>query len=151
VRERVIAAKTAAAVIASAMLVLAAALVSVGVAQVWVGSRSDYNFGSHEFELLGRLFLTAALVAVIGFFIGTSLKRQLGAIILVLGWLFFFEPALGGLIPETNDYLAGRSIGGVLGGDPNEPSFLHALPVLLVYVVGLGAVATVLTRRRDIT
>jgi ABC-2 type transport system permease protein len=151
VREKVIAAKTCAAVIASALLVLPAVLLSVGIAQIWVGGRDDYDFGSHEWQLIGRLFLTAAIVSMIGAFIGLSLKRQLGAIILVLGWLFFFEPALAGLFPGTEDYQAGRSIGGVLGGDPNEPSFGHSLIVIAVYLVGLGTVAVALTRRRDIT
>jgi ABC-2 type transport system permease protein len=151
VREKVLAAKTGAAVIASAVLAIAALLCTVGVAQVWIGGRDDYHFGGDEFELIGRLFLTDAIVAMIGVFIGSSLKRQLGAIILVLGWLFFFEPALAALVPETMDYLAGPSIGGLLGDDPDAPSFGQALPVLVAYLVGLGAVAVALTRRRDIT
>jgi ABC-2 type transport system permease protein len=152
VRERVIAVKTGAAVIASALLVLPALLLTVGVAQIWVGGRDDYHFGSHEWELIGRLFLAAAIVAMIGFFIGASIKRQLGAVILVLGWLIFIEHALGGLFPGTTDYLAGPSIGGILGeGGEDTPSFGHALVVMTVYLVGLGAVAVALTRRRDIT
>ena len=152
VREKVIAAKTGAAVIASALLVLPALLLSVGIAEIWVGGRSDYHFGSHEYELVGRLFLGAAIVAMIGVFIGASLKRQLGAIILVLGWLFFAEPALSGLFPGTNDYLAGPSIGGVLGDSGQDiPSFGHSIAVLAAYVAGLAAAAVVVTRRRDIT
>ena len=152
VREKVLAAKTGAAVIASAMLVLPALTLSIGIAQVWVGGRDDYDFGSHQWELVGRLFLGAAVVAVIGFFIGASLKRQLGGIILVLGWLFFVEQALVGLFPETREYLAGPAIGGILGdGGEDTPSFGRGLAVLTVYMVGLGAVAVTLTRRRDIT
>jgi ABC-2 type transport system permease protein len=152
VREKVLAAKTGAAVIASALLAVAALLVSVGIAQVWVGGRDDYHFGSNELELIGRLFLTDAIVAMIGVSIGASLKRQLGAIILILGWLFFLEPSLGALLPETEDYLAGPSIGGLLGDDPNNAlSFSHALAVLAAYLAGLGVLAVALTRRRDIT
>ena len=152
VREKVIAAKTAAAVIASALLVLPAVVVSVGIAQIWVGGRADYHFGSYEYELVGRLFLGAAIVAMLGVFIGASLTRQLGAIILVLGWLFFFENALSGLFPGTTDYLAGPSIGGILGdGGSDSPSFGHSLVVISAYLGGLGAVAVALTRRRDIT
>ncbi len=152
VRERVLAAKTGAAVIASALLVLPALLFTVGIAQIWVGGRDDYHFGSHEWGLIGRLFIGAAIVAMIGLFIGASLKRQLGAVILVLGWLVFVEHAVEGLFPGTRDYLAGRSIGGVLGGGgQGTPSFAHAVAVLAVYLVGLGALAVALTRRRDIT
>ena len=151
VREKVIAAKSAAAVIGSGLLAVAALVISVGIAQVWVGGRDDYHFGGHEFELMGRLLLTDALVAMIGVFIGAALKRQLGAIILVLGWLFFLEPAAGALVSGLEDYLVGPSIGGLLGDDSNATSFGHALPVLAGYLAGLGAVAVALTRRRDIT
>lgn len=153
VREKVLAAKAGAAVIASAVLAVAALVFSVGIAQVWVGGRDDYHFGSGEFELIGRVFLTDAIVAMLGFFIGASLKRQLGAIILALGWLFFLEPALAALVPETMDYLAGPSIGGLLGdeGGADVPSFGRSLAVLTAYLVGLVAVAVALTRRRDIS
>ena len=152
VRAKVVAVKTAAAVIASALLVFPAVLLSVGIAQIWVGGREDYYFEAHQWELIGRLFLCAAIVAVIGVFIGLSLKRQLGAIILVLAWLFFIEQALGGLFPGTTDYLAFPSIGGVLGVEGEDiPSFAHSLAVLGSYAAGLGVVAVVLTQRRDIT
>jgi hypothetical protein len=134
------------------VLVLAAVVVSVGIAQISVGGRADYHFGSHEYELIGRLFLAAAIVAMIGVFIGAGLKRQLGAIILVLGWLFFIEHALVALFPGTTGYLAGPSIGSILGATGEDlPSFTRALAVIAAYLVGLGAVAVALTRRRDIT
>jgi ABC-2 type transport system permease protein len=152
VREKVIAAKTAAAVIASFLLVLPAVLLPLVIAEIWVGGRGDYHVGSHEYELIGRLFFCAAVVAVFGVLIGASLKRQLGAVILILGWLFFFEPALAALVDSSKDYLAGPAIGGVLGDSGSDiPSFGHALAVLGAYLVGLGAIAVVLTRRRDIT
>jgi ABC-type transport system involved in multi-copper enzyme maturation permease subunit len=152
VREKVLAAKAGAAVIASALLVLTAVLLTVGIAQIWVGGRDDYHFGSHELELVGRMFLGAALVAMMGFVIGASFKRQLGAVILVLGWLVFIEHAIVALFPGTTDYVPGRSVGGILdAGGEDTPAFAHAVAVLAVYLVGLGAVAVAVTRRRDIT
>jgi ABC-2 type transport system permease protein len=151
VRERVLAAKTGAAVIASVLLVLPAVLFSVGIAQLWVGGRDDYHFGSYEFELVGRVFLGAVIVAMIGLFIGASLKRQLAAVILVLGWLVFIEHAVVALFPGTTDYVPGRSIGGVLGAGEDTPSFGQALAVLAAYLVGLSVVAVAATRRRDVT
>jgi hypothetical protein len=87
---------------------------------------------------------------MIGYFIGASMKRQLGAVILVLGWLVFIEQAIVALFPGTEDYVPGRAVGGILTAGGN-PSFGVALAVLAAYLVGLGAVAVVLTRRRDIT
>jgi ABC-2 type transport system permease protein len=152
VREKLIGAKTGAAVIGSFLLVLPAVLLPLVIAEIWVGGRPDYHVGGHEYELIGRLFFCAALVAVFGVLIGTSLKRQLGAIILILGWLFFFEPAFGALVDSAVDYLAGPAIGGLLGDSGSDtPSFGHSLAVLAGYLGGLAAIAIVLTRRRDIT
>ena len=152
VREKVLAAKAGAAVIASVLLTLPAALLPIVIAQIWVGGRADYHFGGHEWQLAARLFLGAALVAMIGFFIGASMKRQLGAVILVLAWIVFLEPAIGGLFPGTNDYLIGPAIGGVLGGSGNDvPSFGQSSAVVVAYLAVLGTLAVVLTRRRDIT
>jgi ABC-type transport system involved in multi-copper enzyme maturation permease subunit len=152
VREKVLAAKSGAALIASVLLVVPAALLPIVIAEIWVGGRADYHFGGHEWQLAARVFLGGALVAMIGFFIGAILKRQLGAVILVLAWLVFLEPALRGLFPGTKDYLIGPAIGGVLGGSGNDvPSFGQSLAVVIAYLAVLGAVAVVLTRRRDIT
>src|SRR5262245_4356098 len=151
VREKVLAAKTGTALLGSALLVAPALLISIGIGILWLGDRPDFDFGGDEWQLVGRLFLGAMMVSVFGLFIGSALKRQLGAIILVLGWLFFAEPAIGGLFPGTEDYLVGKSISGVLGDDDTAPSFGHALPVLTAYLVALGVLAAVLTRRRDIT
>ena len=130
VREKVLAAKSGAAVIASVLLTLPAALLPILIAEIWVGGRADYYFGGHEWQLVARLFLGAALVAMIGFFIGASLKRQLGAVILVLAWIIFLEPALGGLFPGTKDYLIGPNLGGVLGDSGTDvPSFGHSFAV----------------------
>ena len=151
VREKVIAVKAAATAIASALLVFLAVLLSVGIAQIWVGGRADYHFGNDEWELIGRLFLCAVLAAIIGLFLGASLKRQLGAIILVLGWLFFVELPPWASSPDTMDYLIRpadrwhprrrrrRSLVRALGGRARG------------YAAGLGAVAVAVTRRRDIT
>lgn len=151
VREKVLAAKTATALIGSALLVAPALLISIGIGTLWLSDRPDFDFGGDEWRLVGRLFLGAMMVSVFGLFIGSALKRQLGAIILVLGWLFFAEPAIGGLFSGTDDYLAGPSIGGVLGDDDTAPPFGHSLAVLTAYLVVLGVLATVLTRRRDVT
>jgi ABC-2 type transport system permease protein len=152
VRERVLAAKMGAALVASALFLLVALLLSLGIAQIWVGGRADYHFGSYEYRLIGRVFLDAAIVAVMGVFIGAALKRQLAGVILVLGWLFFIEQALAALFPGVTDYLAGPAIFGIIGdGGGDLPSFRHGLAVIAIYAVGLAAVALAVTRRRDIT
>jgi ABC-2 type transport system permease protein len=152
VREQVIGAKAVAAALVGVLLAAPAVVLSFGIALVWVGGHQGFDLGSHELGLIGRLFLGAAVGAVLGLFIGAALARQLGAVILVLGWLVFIEPIIGGLFPKTRDYLPGRGvIGGILGNGEGNHSLGKALAVGLAYLVGLGSISLVVTRRRDIT
>ena len=153
VREQVIGAKAVAAALVGMLLAAPAVVLSFGIAIVWVGGHQGFDIGGHELGLIARVFLATAVGAVLGLCIGAALARQLGAIILVLGWLVFVEPIITGLVPKTRDYVPGRGvIGGILGhGGEGVPSFGKALAVGLAYVVGLGAISLTVTRRRDIT
>jgi hypothetical protein len=153
VREQVLGAKALAAALVGALLVLPAIALALGIAFVWVGGHQGFDLGSHEVGLIGRLFVAAAVGGVLGLWIGAALARQLGAIIVVLGWLVFVEPIIGGLFPSTRHYLpAHGAILGLLGtGGDEAPSFGKALAVAVVYLAGLGALALAVTRRRDIT
>jgi hypothetical protein len=149
VRERVLAAKVLVGGLAGAALVVPALLLMLVIAELWVGDRVD--FGKDELELVGRLFVAAAIVAVLGLEIGAATGRQLGAIVVVFAWLIFAEPALS-TWASVGDYLPLRSIAGVLGMSGEDAlSFSRGLLTIAAYVAGLGAVAVGLTRRRDIT
>jgi hypothetical protein len=75
----------------------------------------------------------------------------LGAIVIAFAWAIFAEPALA-IWASLEDYLPLHAIfGGILGDEEAGISFGHGLLTIAVYIVGLGAGAVVLTRRRDIT
>jgi ABC-2 type transport system permease protein len=149
VRERVVAMKILVGGLAGAALVVPALLLMLVIAEIWVGDRLD--FGDHEVGLIGRVFLAAAIVGALGVAIGSCTARQLGAIILTFAWAVFAETALsrwGSLQP----YLPLHAVDGVLGTSGEDAvSFGRGLVTAAVYVAGLGALAVVLTRRRDIT
>jgi ABC-2 type transport system permease protein len=149
VRERVVAVKILIGGLAGAALVVPALLLMLVVAEIWVGDR--LHFGGHEVGLIGRVFLAAAIVGALGVAIGLCTARQLGAIIVAFAWAVFVEQALArwsSLWP----YLPLRAIDGVLGtGGEDAVSFGRGLLTSVVYVALLGALAVVLTRRRDIT
>jgi hypothetical protein len=151
-REWVLGAKAVAAALIGAAFVVPGLAVTLTIAEVWVGDRG-LHIGGDELELIARLLLGAGVGALFGLSIGAALGRQLGAFILVLGWFIVVEPAMGGLFPSTRDYLPGHgAIGGILGtGGSDFPSFGEALPVAGAYLLGLAAIAVVVTRRRDIT
>lgn len=151
-RERVLGAKAIGAVIVGVAFVVPGVVLTLAIAEVWVGGRG-LHIGGDELELIARLLLAAAVAALFGLSIGAALGRQLGAIILVLGWFLIVEHAIAGLFPSTQDYLPGRAaIGGILGtGGSEVPSFGGAVLVAAAYVIGLATIALVVTHRRDIT
>ena len=90
VRDRVLAAKLLVGGLAGAALVVPALVLMLVIAEVWVGDRLD--FSGHEWQLIGRVFLAAAIVGALGVEIGACTARQLGAIIVAFAWVAFAEP-----------------------------------------------------------
>jgi len=148
-RERVLAAKVLVGALAGAALVLPALVLMLVIAEIWVGDRLDFT--GHDWQLIGRVFLGAAIVAALGVEIGACTARQLGAIIVAFAWVIFAEPALS-IWDRLVPYLPLHAIDGVLGGGSGDSlSFGRGLLTIAVYLGVLGALAVWLTRRRDIT
>jgi hypothetical protein len=148
-RERVLAAKVLVGALAGAVLVLPALVLMLVIAEIWVGDRLDFT--GHDWQLIGRVFLGAAIVAALGVEIGACTARQLGAIIVAFAWVIFAEPALS-IWDRLVPYLPLHAIDGVLGGGSGDSlSFGRGLLTIAVYLGVLGALAVWLTRRRDIT
>ena len=149
IRDRVVGAKVIVAGLVGAALVVPALVLMLVIAEIWVSDR--IHFGGDELELIGRVFLAAAIVAVLGLEIGASTARQLGAILVAFAWAAFAEPALS-IWHSIRLYLPIHAIDGVLGSSGEESvSFGRGLATAAVYVAALGMLAVVLTRRRDIT
>jgi ABC-2 type transport system permease protein len=149
VRERLIAIKMVAAGFVGAALVVPALVLMLVIAEIWVGDR--VHFGGHDLQLIGRVFLAAAIVAVLGLEIGASTGKQLGAIVVAFAWTAFAEPALS-IWDSLHPYLPIHAIDSVLGSsDRASVSFGRGLLTIAVYIAALGALALGLTRRRDIT
>ena len=148
IRERVIGVKVLAAALVGAALVLPALVLMLVIAEIWVGDR--IHFDGHDVGLMGRTFLAAAIVAVLGMEIGASTARQLGAILVAFAWTAFAEPALS-IWHVLRPYLPIRAIDSVLGSSGASDSFGRGLATTVVYMAALGLLAVFLTRRRDIT
>jgi ABC-type transport system involved in multi-copper enzyme maturation permease subunit len=151
VRERVISAKAVVAALAGAALTIPALLLMLTIAAIWIGGREGFHVGGEELGLIARLVLAAAIVGVLGLEIGAATGRQLGAIVVVFAWLVFGEHFLY-FWSSTRDYLPARGVlAGILGTSHDAPPLGSSLLVAAAYVVGLGALALAVTRRRDIS
>jgi hypothetical protein len=149
VRDKVLVVKALVAAVAGAALVVPALLLMLVIAEIWIGDRLDFH--GHHVELMGRVFLAAAIVCVLGMEIGASTGRQLGAIIVAFAWTIFTEPALS-IWGSIERYLPIHAIDGILGSSgEGSVSFGRGLATIAVYIAALGALAIALTRRRDIT
>jgi ABC-2 type transport system permease protein len=148
IRERVIGVKALVAALVGAALVLPAFVLMFVIAEIWVGDR--IHFDGHDLGLIGRTFLAAAIVAVLGLEIGASTARQLGAILIAFAWAAFAEPALS-IWHVLHPYLPIHAIDSVLGASDGADSFGRGLATAAVYMAALGLLAIFLTRRRDIT
>lgn len=120
---------------------------------------------SDTWVLVGRMLLAFALWAVVGIGVGTVVRNQVAAIVIVLAVTLFVEPivrTIAGIVDglgevarwfpsAASDALVGKTIFGAVGADGAEPLewWLGGL-VLLGYAVVLVLIGLVTTWRRDI-
>jgi ABC-2 type transport system permease protein len=159
-RERLIAAKVAAHLLAGFVLGLVAVLLDLIVVEAILATR-DVESGTSLGEALrwsAGTAAAAALLAGIGVGIGAMIRNQVGALVGGFAWLFVIEPLLTG-IPGIGDEVARFGIGGLIdaldgSGASGASDLLGQFPaglVLAAYVAIAAAVAAALLRRRDVT
>jgi ABC-2 type transport system permease protein len=153
-RERVVVAKTLAAVGLGFVVGLAAAVTSVGVGLVALTFRSHATIPVHSvLTTLAGVMAAYVCYAVLGTAIGTLITNQVAAITGALLWVMLVEPLLGAFLPKVGRWLPGGAASGLAQatGLRGYLAPAAAAAVLLGYTVMLAAIATRTTLRRDIT
>jgi ABC-2 type transport system permease protein len=151
-RERVMAAKAAAAVSAGAALAVVAVVVGLAIALPWLAavgkspSLADADLAGDA----GRVLFASALWATLGVGVGGIVRNQAGAIAAPLVWFLVAEPLVGVLLDGVADYLPGAVLASVLGWGGSALSASAAAGVAVAYVLTLGLLATALTLQRDV-
>jgi ABC-2 type transport system permease protein len=153
VRERVVAAKLAAAAIVGALLAVFAEVVTWLVAAAWISSKPV------PFQLATSAVLTmylgilaaAAIAGAIGVGLGALLRRQTAAIVIVLIWLLVAEPVLA--LTRLERFLPGHALAAMAGASDGGHllDFWPATIVALVYAGAFATVGAVVVRRADVT
>jgi ABC-2 type transport system permease protein len=150
VRERLLMAKLAAALLVTLVLAAAAAAVTVGIVEIWYRGRglTLHLGGGNLTPLLGAI--GASLVAAgIGIGVGALLRRQTGVILVVLLWLLIGEAVIGA-VGHAARYAPGHALGAVVSarthGSSNTlgvwPATLTGLAYVLIFCA-LGFFAVV--------
>ena len=106
-------------------------------------------------QIAGGAVLGCALFAIHGLAVGTLIRNQIAAILLVLVWVLLVEALVVAFLPSWGKWLPGGAIAGVLqstgfGGAEYLDVWQGSL-VLIAYAVVFGAIAALTTQRRDVT
>lgn len=156
VRERVVAAKIAAASVAGALLGLASCAFAWGFGALLLQARSVpiHLLSGTSLRIVLGTTLAAALTGAFGIGFGAFLRRQTAAIVIALVWLLVGEPLLGVAGSGVQSYGPGHIVASVVeaGNQSSELlGFGAGLAVGLVYVAAAGLLGGGSLRRADIT
>ena len=153
VRERVAAAKLAAAALAGAFLALVSFAFAWTLATLLLSARSVplHLFTQATLRLMLGTVLAAALAGALGVGFGLLLRRQTAAIVVALVWLLVGEPLLA--IAGAERYGPGHAIASVVEAGRQGSDLLGfggGLAVALLYAVVAGTVGTIAMKRSDV-
>lgn len=167
-RGRVLAAKTAAGALGGAVFGLVGYVIALGVGLGFVAARG-YHVAVGDATLarygIGHV-VAAALLAAVGVALGSLIRSQLAAVIIVFVETVVIESVLGGLFSSIQPYLpytaattlGGTALGRAAFGPANGAStaavplpFAAAAALLAGLVVLLSVVAARTTVRRDVS
>lgn len=161
-RVRVLVAKLLVAAIVGLAFGLAGTAITTGVGLAFTSSHGyqlALSAGTIARDSAGAI-VGASLLAAIGGALGSLIRSQVAAIIVVLGWAFGVEQLVGGLFHSAGPYLpfmASATMAGAASGSmPPLPTGLSPLPfaavvgLLAVVAIALSAVAVHTTLQRDV-
>jgi ABC-2 type transport system permease protein len=159
VRERVLAAKALAGMIAAVFLALLALFVVAAIAVPWLSivDAELHLLDSEAGTRAAQTLLAAILWGLIGIAIGSVVHGQVAALVGTLVWVFIVENLLVGLLGLLDNdgaaaYLPFRALDAADGtGGDNLIGYWPGVTTSLGWIALLGAAGVWRTRRRDIT
>jgi ABC-2 type transport system permease protein len=150
-RERVVAAKSAAALVTGAVLAVVAIALALTVSYAWIGGDPGVSFD--VWGHAARIAAGAALWGAIGVGVGAIVRGQALAIVLSLIWLLIAEPLVTGLYDQVGRYLPGQVLDQLqgTGGHDTHAATGVAVALSLAYTLAIVLAGAGLTVRRDVT
>lgn len=151
-RERVIGAKTAAALLTGAVLAVVAVALALTMTYIWIGGDPGVSFD--VWGRAARIVAVAALSGAIGVGVGAIVRGQALAIVLSFIWFLIVEPLVVNLYDTVGRYLPGQAldrVAGHVGGEHAQIATGPAVTLSLAYTIGIVVVGAALTARRDVT
>ena len=152
-RPRVLAAKLAAGALAGLLFgTLGEGLSFVIGYAILSGRGIALSLGGGDIAqlLLGTL-ASAALWGVMGVGLGTIIRNQVGAVIILLAWGLFIDNLVFSLVPSVGRFSPGRAADALIGvTEKNLLTPVTGAMVLIAWLAALALIALPLITRRDV-
>ncbi|MCY1142200.1 hypothetical protein OWR29_29750 [Actinoplanes sp. Pm04-4] len=154
-RARVVLAKLGVTTVAGLVFGVAAAVVALASAAVWLAARNESPaLGSGDlWPTIAGGIVWNALFAAIGVGVGALITNLIGAIAAALGWLAVVEGIVAQLVGDPAKWLPfalGSALDALPTATDGPPQWLAGL-VLAGYAAAFAVAATLTTVRRDVT
>jgi ABC-2 type transport system permease protein len=158
-RGRFVALKLVAGASVGVGLYVAALLVSVVTAVIWLGVLDVPLEAGEWSQGAWRALVATVLAGVLGAALGGAIHSQVGALVGVLLWMFVLEPicwVLLGVFPWLDldgvaEYLPAAALGGTVDSEGEGLSWARSVLVSLGWTALAAALAFLRTNRRDVT
>jgi ABC-2 type transport system permease protein len=152
VRWKVLVAKIVAAALLGLVFAALAELLAVALgAPLFAIEGADFTLNDEGVRLIVGNLGAMTIAGPLGVALGTVIRNQVAAIVVVFAWLLLLEPLLGAGVGDNAKYLPGATIAAVVGADDEDLlSTGGGLAVLLTYVVVLAAVGGRFVFTRDV-
>jgi ABC-type transport system involved in multi-copper enzyme maturation permease subunit len=156
-RIRILAGKLIAMKIFALIMILIAAVVSIGISyflsdrakvstQLWFTSDGYTEIG----KTLVNVTISVVYFGIVGMVLGLLLRSPISAISIGVLWILIIENLLGAVKPVFLDWMPGNQLSVIAQGGSPDISYSHALILGTSYVFIGALVATVLFSRRDV-
>lgn len=154
VRERLLVAKLAAALVVAAAIALLAVAATLLIAELWYAGRGiTWHLGGGTSTPLAGAVGASVLGAAMGVGVGAIVRRQTPATVVILLWLLIGENVLA-LIHGGARYGPGHAVGAVVAahrhGSSDTLALWPAVVLCLVYAALLCAAGVLLVGRTDV-
>ena len=137
---------------------VAVAAVTLALALPWLSSRGHSVALGDVAGTFAALVGVFALSAILGIFVGAIFRSQVGAIVTTFVWFLMLEPILGVAASflfkdfagdPLRPYLPGSAFDALVSNNDDLLDARWAILLVLGYLAAFGALAVLLTQRRD--
>lgn len=144
------------------LVVVETAIVSVTAEFIWASgkgiSTTAWTAGgvggegiTHLFTTLGNVALATVGFGIIGMLLGLVLRSPISAIAIGIAWVMVVEGIVGAVWESTQKYLPGQLLTAVGLGGSTTITYRWALTTSVLILIGAGALAAFLFKKRDVS